>query len=140
MSHNLQEAGQASNQATDVGQANAGRSTQRGQVGGNAPTKRANCFSSHAPSRTTGTYTASWSQTNHVKTHSLFLGDEVQVDAARPVEELLHGERGYGAALEARGHPASLPPFLSGVTQLRDFRAFADWQPPWFGGQGRGDG
>ncbi|MBB5513953.1 high-affinity nickel-transport protein [Neomicrococcus aestuarii] len=30
-------AGQASNQATVVGQVNAGRSTQRGQVGGNAP-------------------------------------------------------------------------------------------------------
>ena len=42
MSHN-RRAGQASNQATVVGQVNAGRSTQRGQVGGNAPS-RGNCF------------------------------------------------------------------------------------------------
>jgi hypothetical protein len=44
MSHNPKGAGQASNQATDVEQVNAGRSTQRGQIGGNAPSMRGNCF------------------------------------------------------------------------------------------------
>src|SRR3712207_4393154 len=53
------EAGQASKQATDVGQVNAGRSTQRGQIGGNAPATGAIVFSSHAPDRTTGVNTAS---------------------------------------------------------------------------------
>ena len=63
--------GQASNQATEVDQADAGRPTHPDRSGARHP-RGASCFSSHEPGGTTTVNFASRSQTNRPKTHSCF--------------------------------------------------------------------
>lgn len=88
-------AGQASNQATDVGQVNAGHSTQRGQVGGNAPSRGQLFFRvTRQAERPASTLQAS-PRANDRKTHCCFLAageacelwpTEARLPQARSVE------------------------------------------------------